>query len=218
MNLRWSSCGATKPPKNASPLNSRQRRSKRRLEEFLSRKEMKLRKELSPLDNLSACKDAMIVDQRRQEDDGCKDAKRAKFTVVNNEGGGPEGALTRKTHSRSPATLAQTARTDITSTRVKVQESRTQRPSCPQSDQRRRSTFKYRAGQRLVTRVSDIKTTVLILDRYPNNRDHDQLQLHADNHVQQHDHFDSAVDCPVYVVRTHRNDTLLVPENQLTYR
>ena len=58
VNLRWSSCGATKPPKNASPLNSRQRRSKRRLEEFLSWKEMKLRKELSPLDrvdNLSAC-------------------------------------------------------------------------------------------------------------------------------------------------------------------
>ena len=147
VNLRWSSCGATKPPKNASPLNSRQRRSKRRLEEFLSRKEVKLRKELSPLDNLSACKDAMIVDQRRQEDDGCKDAKQAKFTVVNNEGGGPEGALTRKTHS--PATLAQTARTDITSTRVKVQEGRTHRPSCPRSDQRRRSTFKYRAGQRL---------------------------------------------------------------------
>ena len=57
---------------------------------------MKLRKELSPLDNISACKDAMIVDQRRQEDDGCEDAKRAKFTVVNNEGGGPEIALTRK--------------------------------------------------------------------------------------------------------------------------
>ena len=162
----------------------------------------------------------MIVDQRRQEHDGCEDAKRAKFTVVNNEGGGPEDALTRKTHSPalSPATLAQTARTDITSTRVKVQEGRTHRPSCPRSDQRRRSTFKYRAGQRLVTRVSDIKTTVLILDRYPNNRDHDQLQLHADKQVQQHYHFDSAVDCPVYVVRTHRNDILLVPETQLTYR
>ena len=92
---------------------------------------------------------------------------------------------------------------------------------CPRSNQRRRSTFnsfKYRAGQRLVTRVSDIKTTVLILDRYPNNRDHDQLQLHADKQVQQQYHFDSAVDCPVYVVRTHQNNTLLVPENQLTYR
>ena len=158
----------------------------------------------------------MIVDQRRQEDDGCEDAKRAKFTVVNNERGGPESALPRKTHS--PATLAQTAQTDITSTRVKVQEGRTHPPSCPCSDQRRRSSFKYRAGQRLVTRVSDIKTTLLILDRYPKNRDHDQLQLHADEYVQQHDHIESAVHCPVYVVRTHRNNTLLVPENQLTYR
>ena len=43
------------PSKKASPLNSRQRRSKRRLEEFLSRKGTKLRRELlDNLDSLSA--------------------------------------------------------------------------------------------------------------------------------------------------------------------